>query len=1124
MSGDMGGGQPDPKDNPKRLPRPRLLTRARVGWPPALRELKDLLYEVYLEAGAPSLDDITGDIAADDDLPGAPSRDTISRVITDSERPKQQSDVVAVATVLARRAAWDAPDLARRVRELWVRARMAQGAGRPISDLRDDVRLVLDRGLGIHPALDTEGARDRFGILPDYVPRDHDARLRTVVDAAVAGHSGIAVLVGGSSTGKTRALWEAVATLPDGWRLWHPLTPTAPDAALAALPDIAPKTVVWLNEAQHYLAPDPLGEQVAAGLRKLLTDPSRAPVLILGTLWLEHWDTLTTRDRHPGARALLGGHKIDVPKAFTPADLAALDATGDADPRLTHAAQHACDAQVTQYLAGVPYLIDRYHAAEGATLALTHAAMDARRLGAGLHIPLDWLADAAPGYLTDTEYHMLDGDWLSKALAYVITPCNGIPGILTAVTTSRPRNQRTSRRPAASSVLADRRAPSQQGPRYLLADYLDQHGRRHRAEKIPPIDFWSAASTHAHPADLTTIARAAWARGLYRDATQLHKRATTQGDSNAASTLVYHLHTLHPADHRPAAWAAAHVALDNPYAVIRLLVELREAGAHEQIRVLAERAAAQVALDDSRAVARLLEGMREAGAHEQIRVLAERAAAQVALDDSQGVVRLLVELREAGAHEQIRVLAERAAAQVALDDPAAVAEILEGLQVVVAGEQIAALLARGPAAHVVLDDPAAVAEMLEGLQVVAAKEQITALLARDPAANVLCHNPRPLGRLLEALHEVGAQEQVTVLAERAATDVLLDDPGDVARLLDGLWEVGAQEQVTVLAERAAAGVLLDDPGDVTRLLAELHEVGAQEQATLLAERDAARDALNESYAVAEILNELQQGQTWEQIAALLDRDPAAHVVLTDLYAVALLLEELREFGAQAQVAALIEGAAADEVVDDVRAVVRLLEGLRQAGAQEHATALPERAASCLFFGATYTVGNILDRLREAGLQEHATALPERAASCLFFGATYTVGNILDRLREAGLQEQVAALLDWNPAAQVVLEHPHAVARLLDWLREGGMHEQVAAFLDRNPGAQVALGHPQAVTKLLNALQGAGAHEQCTVLTERLPAAGQFDLFIDLGGNRQEFRFGREPNGLAAPSWTWDDLE
>ncbi|MFI5993024.1 hypothetical protein ACIBAC_14395 [Streptomyces sp. NPDC051362] len=506
----------------------RPVKRALVGWPRALRELKELLYEVYLAAGAPSLDAITEDIAADknDGLLGAPSRDTVHRVITDGERPGQQADVIAVATVLARRAAWDAPDLTGRVRELWIQALMAQGAGRPIGDLRGDVRLILDGGLGVHRALDTGGACDRFGTLPTYVPREHDACLKTVIDAAKEdGRSGIAVLVGGSSTGKTRALWEAVGELPDGWRLLHPLSPTAPEAALAALQDIAPKTVVWLNEAQFYLEPDPLGEQVAAGLRELLHDSSRAPVLVLGTLWPGHWDTLTARttdDRHAGARELLGGHKIDVPDSFTTAELAALDTTANADPRLTQAGQHAKGAQVTQYLAGVPYLMARYDAARGATLALIHAAMDARRLGAGLHIPLDWLADAAPGYLDD-DYHTLDGDWLSKALAYVTTPCNGVPGILTPVTTSGPRNQRTRRRPAVSGTPADQPAPSPQGPRYLLADYLDQHGRHHRASRIPPIDFWTAAAHHAHPTDLTTLGNAAWDRGLYRDAAQLHK-------------------------------------------------------------------------------------------------------------------------------------------------------------------------------------------------------------------------------------------------------------------------------------------------------------------------------------------------------------------------------------------------------------------------------------------------------------------------------------------------------------------------------------------------------------------------------------------------------------------------
>jgi len=52
-------------------------------------------------------------------------------------------------------------------------------------------------------------------ILPPYVPREHDQVLDQVVAAAADGRSGIAVLVGGSSTGKTRACWEALALLRD---------------------------------------------------------------------------------------------------------------------------------------------------------------------------------------------------------------------------------------------------------------------------------------------------------------------------------------------------------------------------------------------------------------------------------------------------------------------------------------------------------------------------------------------------------------------------------------------------------------------------------------------------------------------------------------------------------------------------------------------------------------------------------------------------------------------------------------------------------------------------------------------------------------------------------------------
>ncbi|WP_432070891.1 hypothetical protein [Streptomyces sp. AA1529] len=1141
MSGDTGGGRPGLKESAKRQ---RPLKRARVGWPPALRQLKELLYEVYLAAGTPSLDEITEDIADSDGLDGAPSRDTVHRIISDGERPGQQADVVAVAWVLARRAAWDASDLTKRVRELWVHARMAQGAGRPIGDLRGDAQLLLDGGLGIHPALDTEGARDRFGILPAYLPRDHDARLKTVVETAVAGRSGIAVLVGGSSTGKTRALWEAVSAVPDDWRLWHPLTPTAPDAVLAALPEIAPKTVVWLNEAQHYLGPDPLGEQVAAGLRELLTDPMRAPVLVLGTLWPGHWDTLTTGDRHPGACALLGGHKIDVPKAFTPADLAALEATDNADPRLTQAFQHADDGQVTQHLAGVPYLMDRYHAAEGATRALIHAAMDARRLGAGLHIPLDWLADAALGYLSDTEYHALDDDWLSQTLTYVTTPCNGIPGILTPVNTSGPRNKRTRPQPD----------PPAQGPRYLLADYLDQHGRHHRAETIPPIDFWTAAAHHAHPTDLAALGNAAWSRGLYRDAAQLHKNATTHGNPYAAAHLVRHLHTVHPDDPRPAQWAAAHTSLGIPSAVVLLLEALWEAGAGEQASALVERAAAHTPLDDPFAVARLLEALRKAGTDAQVRAVAkqaaahtplgnpsavvlllealrevgaseqasalvERAAAHTPLDDPLDVARLLEALRKAGADAQVRTLAEQAAAHTPLDDPFAVARLLGALREVGADAQVRAVAKRA-AAHTPLNALDAVAELLGALWVVGASEQVRALAERA-AAHTPLGNPSAVVLLLEALWKVGASEQASALVERAAAHTPLDDPLDVARLLEALREVGADAQVRAVAEQAAAHTPLDDPFDVARLLGALREVGADAQVRAVAEQAAAHTPLHGPFDVDLLLEALWKVGASEQASALVER-AAAHTPLDDPSAVARLLEALRKAGADAQVRAVAKRAAAHTPLHGPFAVVLLLEALREVGAGEQASALVERAAAHTPLDDPFAVARLLEALRKAGADAQVRAVAEQAAAHTPLDDPFAVARLLGALREVGADAQVRAVAK-RAAAHTPLDDPFDVAQLLEALREVGADAQVAVLLAREPAEHASLSAQFAVTRLLKALRQAGAHEQEAALAERLPAAGHFVLFIAFGGGEQ-FRLGREPDGSAAPSWTWDDLD
>ena len=380
--------------------------------------------------------------------------------------------------------------------------------------------------LEVHRPVQPEDPQPGLPALPAYVPREHDTELGSVVRAAAEGRSGIVVLLGGSSTGKTRACWEALQPLRDqepGWRLWHPIDPSRPDAALRELPGIGPRTVVWLNEAQFYLdvADDGLGERVAAGLRELLRDPARAPVLVLATLWPQFWDGLTTRpeggaDPHAQARELLAGHDITVPAAFTAAQMRQLSEAGDA--RLAQAAAGAQDGQVIQFLAGAPELLARYRNAPPAAAALIHAAMDARRLGMGVGLPRAFLEAAAPGYLTDAEWDALGQDWLEQALAYTAKPCKGVRGPLTSIR-PRPASSRAPRPGSRDSgeQLAGGLASTADVPLYRLADYLDQHGRHHRKGQFPPAGFWAAAAGHAFPSDQAALGDAANARGLYRD-------------------------------------------------------------------------------------------------------------------------------------------------------------------------------------------------------------------------------------------------------------------------------------------------------------------------------------------------------------------------------------------------------------------------------------------------------------------------------------------------------------------------------------------------------------------------------------------------------------------------------
>ena len=1055
--------------------------------------------------------------------------------------------------------------------------------GRPLAEVSDPFALE------VHRPVQPEGVHHGLPALPAYVAREHDVELRRVVAAAAGGSSGIAALVGRSSTGKTRACWEALRLLrgqePE-WRLWHPIDPSRPDAALGELPGVGQRTVVWLNEAQLYLnvADGELGERVAAGLRALLRDPARAPVLVLATLWPQFWDTLTARpaggaDPHAQARELLAGRDITVPDAFTPAQLEQAAQAGDA--RLALAAAGVQDGQVIQFLAGAPELLARYRNAPPAARALIHAAMDARRLGMRTGLPQAFLAAAAPGYLTDTGWDALGEDWLEQALAYTAVPCKGVRGPLTRI---RPRPA-SSRATSPGSADSDEQsagdlASSAGGPAYRLADYLDQHGRHHRNRQIPPADFWAAAAAHALPSDQAALGDAAVVRGLYRDSAQLYKNAAARGNLRAVSYLRTVPHYLR-GDVQFLRWAAAHIALDEPRDVAFLLDKLRAAGAEEEVTALADRAAAHVALDDLGWVAFLLDKLREAGAQEQVTVLAGRiaadaplnkpgsvdllldslrkagaqeqvtvlagrAAAHAALDDPDGVANLLGDLREAGAQEQVTVLAGRAAAQAPVDDPYpyGVAKLLGELRKAGAQEQVAVLAGR-IAAHAPLDDPLDVAKLLDSLREAGAQDQVGVLLRRDPAAHVALEDTDVVGGmggvgpLLDSLGKAGAQDQAADLAGRIATHADLAKLDTVIWLIRQLRKVGVQDQAAALVGRAAAHVALDDPGGVAKLLDSLldqldyrWDAGMEEQATVLATRAAAHVALDDPRGVAKLLDSLHRAEAahyqWgagiEEQATVLATRAAAHVALDDPDGVAKLLDSLREAGAQDQGGVLLRrDPAAHVALDDPDGVAKLLDSLREAGAQDQVGVLLRRdPAAHVALDDPDGVAWLIRQLRKVGAQDQAAALAGRAAAHAPLNKPRSVTRLITGLQKVGAQDQAAALAG-RAAAQVSLDDPHGVADLLGSLREVGAQDQAAALAGR-AAAQVSLDDPHGVADLLGSLRAAGMEEQVAELVNRLPGAGWFSLFREQQGNHGLFQFGREADGSPAEPWGWEDLD
>ena len=143
--------------------------------------------------------------------------------------------------------------------------------------------------------------------MPAYVCRPHDELLWAAPDPGVSASPALVVVRGGSSTGKTRAAYEAVVARLADWQLDYPLDTGALKERLDA--GIPARTVLWLGELRQYADADG-GGAVLARVADLLQAEGH---LIITTMWPEHWNTYITAARarpgtadRPGPLGLVG--------------------------------------------------------------------------------------------------------------------------------------------------------------------------------------------------------------------------------------------------------------------------------------------------------------------------------------------------------------------------------------------------------------------------------------------------------------------------------------------------------------------------------------------------------------------------------------------------------------------------------------------------------------------------------------------------------------------------------------------------------------------------------------------------------------------------------------------------
>lgn len=262
--------------------------------------------------------------------------------------------------------------------------------------------------------------------VPDYVPRDIDAPVRTAL-SRISDGGGVLLLVGASTAGKTRCAYEAMtAVLPDHLLIVPRHVTEIPDAVTEAVraERAGTRCVLWLNDMEQFLG---LGGLSLHDIRVLRSTGT----VILGTM------RSRIRQDLPSNELIRLAEEFEVPRLWSPQELqrARDQLRSNRDQRLRLALDQAEDFGVAETLATGPQLWRELCAASVVNgnprgAALVWAAIDLALAGLVEPLPVDLLKELHEEYLPGRNKQLIGPEPFDEALSWASRPRDAVTRLL----------------------------------------------------------------------------------------------------------------------------------------------------------------------------------------------------------------------------------------------------------------------------------------------------------------------------------------------------------------------------------------------------------------------------------------------------------------------------------------------------------------------------------------------------------------------------------------------------------------------------------------------------------------------------------------------------------------------